>query len=123
MRRYETDLDPDARYLPPKPPPEWTSDTLKIFWRRVNAPVNIVLETALIAVQERLYGGDLAGAEALLDDIEAALDAGGELDPARAGRPAGDPRPVGGPGPGRAPRRRRRLPRQPRPDLRPLAGR
>jgi hypothetical protein len=41
--------------------------------------VNLVLETALIAAQERAYDGDLSGARALLDDVEAALDAGGEL--------------------------------------------
>ncbi len=78
MRRYQTELDPDARILPSSPPPEWMSDTLEIFIGRVNEPRNIILETALIAVQERLYGGDPAGAAALLDDVEAALDAGGE---------------------------------------------
>ena len=80
MRRYETELDPDARILPPKPPPEWTTDTLKIFLRRLDTPVNVALETALIEVQDRLYGGDLPGAERLLDDVEAALDAGGMLE-------------------------------------------
>ncbi len=80
MRRYETELDPDARYLPPRAPPDWMSDTLKIFLGRANEPVNVVLETALIAVQDRLFGGDPEGAEALLDDVEAALDAGGSLD-------------------------------------------
>jgi hypothetical protein len=79
MRRYETELDPDARLLPSTAPPEWVSDTLKVFLDRVEAPVNLVLETALIAAQERTKAGDLAGAEALLDDVEAALDAGGEL--------------------------------------------
>jgi hypothetical protein len=79
MRRYETELDPDARLLPPTAPPEWLSDTLKVFLGRVDAPVNLVLETALIAAQERAYDGDLSGARALLDDVEAALDAGGEL--------------------------------------------
>ena len=79
MRRYETELDPDARVLPSTAPPEWMSDTLKIFLGRVNEPVNVVLETALIAAQERLYGSDPTGATALLDDVEAALDAGGEL--------------------------------------------
>jgi hypothetical protein len=81
MRRYETDLDPNARYLPPKPPTEWDDEILCKFWGRSNEPVNLVLETALIDVQERLYGGDVAGAEALLDDIEAALVAGGALTP------------------------------------------
>jgi hypothetical protein len=38
-----------------------------------------VLETALIAVQERLYGGDPEGATMLMDDVEAALEAGGLL--------------------------------------------
>lgn len=79
MRRYETELDPDARLLPSSAPPEWMSDTLKVFLGRVSAPVNVVLETALIAAQERIYSGDLAGATALLDDVEAALDAGGAL--------------------------------------------
>ena len=81
MRRYETEMDPDARTLPPGPPPEWTSDTYKIFATRAGAPLNVVLETALIAAQERLHGGDLDGARLLLDDIEAALDAGGEPGP------------------------------------------
>ena len=79
LRRYETELDPDARLLPSNAPPEWTSDTLKVFLGRVNAPVNIVLETALIAAQERMYGGDLAGAAEILDAVEAALDAGGMM--------------------------------------------
>jgi hypothetical protein len=78
MRRYETELDPDARLLP-NTPTEWTSDTLQIFLQRADAPTNVVLETALIAAQERTYGGDPDGAWALLDDVEAALDAGGEL--------------------------------------------
>ena len=77
MRRYETELDPDARTLPGTTPPEWMSDTLKIFLGRADEPINIVLETALIAVQERLYGGDPDGAAAILDDIESTLDAGG----------------------------------------------
>jgi|GEM_PF-987504 len=77
MRRYETEMDPDARILPSSPPPEWTTDTLKIFLHRLEKPANVVLETALIAAQERLYGGDLGGAAGLMDDVEAALDAGG----------------------------------------------
>ncbi len=80
MRRYETELDPDARTLPPKPPTEWTSDTLEIFMGRADGPLNVVLETALIEAQERLFDHDPQGAEALLDDVEAALDAGGKLD-------------------------------------------
>jgi hypothetical protein len=79
MRRYETELDPDARLLPSGPPPEWTSDTLKVFLGRKEGAVNVVLETALIAAQERIYTGDFEGATALLDDVEAALDAGGTL--------------------------------------------
>jgi hypothetical protein len=86
MRRYETELDPDARYLPPKPPTEWGSDTFKIFGGRESKPTNVVLETAFMTVQKLLFGGDpstgagpdLQGASALLDDVEAALDAGGE---------------------------------------------
>jgi hypothetical protein len=77
MRRYETELDPDARILPDRPPPAWTTETLQIFLKRAQAPVNLSLETALIAAQERLQGQDLEGAAALLDDIEAALEAGG----------------------------------------------
>jgi hypothetical protein len=34
----------------------------------------------LIAIQERMLRGDTAGASALLDDVEAALDAGGALE-------------------------------------------
>ncbi len=79
MRRYQTDLDPDARILPSLAPTEWTSDTYKVFTTRASEPVNLVLETALIAAQERLHGGDLEGARLLLDDIEGALDAGGTL--------------------------------------------
>jgi hypothetical protein len=80
MRRYETELDPDARILPDKSPTEWMSDTLQIFLHRIDAPVNVALETTLIAVQDRLYGGDPEGAAMLLDDAEAALDAGGALE-------------------------------------------
>ena len=90
MRRYQTELDPDARTLPPVPT-SWETDTLHIFLTRAGAPVNVVLETALIAAQERMYGGDLAGARSLLDDVEAALDGGGEatLDAdGEAGRPS-----------------------------------
>jgi len=78
MRRYETAMDPDARILPDQSPTDWTSGTLMIFMRQKQAPANVVLETALIAAQERLKGGDLGGAASLLDDVEAALDAGGE---------------------------------------------
>jgi hypothetical protein len=78
MRRYETELDPDARILP-QTPTEWSSDTLHIFLHRASDPLNVVLETALIAAQERLYGGDAVGAAALLNDMQAALDAGGDL--------------------------------------------
>ncbi|MFC2036748.1 peptidase MA family metallohydrolase, partial [Chloroflexota bacterium] len=76
MRRYETELDPDARLLPPNPPPEWITDTLVVFLHRLETPANVALETALIAVQDRLYSGDLRGAAALLEDVEATLDAG-----------------------------------------------
>jgi len=89
MRRYEAALDPDARILPDKPPPEWTDNEFKIYWQRRDAPVNLALETALIAAQERLHSGDLAGAAALLDDVEASLDGGGSLDrPSLAAREA-----------------------------------
>jgi hypothetical protein len=79
MRRYETELDPDARLLPSDAPPEWTSDTLKVFLGRRNAPVNVVLETTLIAAREWMYRGDLEGAATLMDDVENALDANGAL--------------------------------------------
>ncbi len=78
MRRYQTELDPDARILPDAPT-GWTSDTLSIFTRRMVAPINVVFETALIAAQGRADRGDVAGANALLDDVEAGLDAKGEL--------------------------------------------
>jgi len=80
MRRYQTELDADARILPDRTPPEWTSDTLKIFLHSAEAPLNLILETAFIAAQERVTNGDLAAGAALLDDIEAALDGGGTLD-------------------------------------------
>jgi hypothetical protein len=76
MRRYETDLDPDARILPGLPT-DWQTDTLNIFLQRAGEPENVVLETALIAAQEQLYGGDPAAAAVLLDNVEAALNAGG----------------------------------------------
>lgn len=78
MRRYETELDPGARILPGVPT-EWTSDTVKIFTERLNTPANLVLETALIAAGERARRGDLAGGSALLDEVEAALNAGGDV--------------------------------------------
>jgi hypothetical protein len=77
MRRYQSELDPDARILPSLPPPEWTTDTLTVFLHHVGTPRNVALETALIAVGERLDHGDLAGAEALLDDVENTLNADG----------------------------------------------
>jgi hypothetical protein len=40
----------------------------------------VVLETTFIEAQERLSSGELNGAAGLLDDIEAALDAGSSLD-------------------------------------------
>ncbi|MFC2015770.1 peptidase MA family metallohydrolase [Chloroflexota bacterium] len=80
MRRYESDMDPDARLLPSASPTEWTSDTLQIYLHRAMEPANVVLETALVAVQDRLFTDDPFGAEALLDDIEGALDQGGRLD-------------------------------------------
>ena len=78
VRRYETELDPDARILPGDAPPEWTSDTLKIFLDNAGAQVNVVLETALVAAREKMNNGSFQGAVALLDDIEAALDGDGE---------------------------------------------
>jgi hypothetical protein len=89
MRRYESELDPDAGTLPSDPPPEWLSDTLGIFLERNERPVNLALETALIAAQYRLHSGDADGAAALLDAVEAALDNGGDLShPALEGRQA-----------------------------------
>jgi hypothetical protein len=78
MRRYQTDLDANARILPGVPT-DWTSNTLSIFTRRMVEPDNVVFETALIAAQDQADRGDLAGANALLDDVEAGLDAKGEL--------------------------------------------
>ncbi len=77
MRRYQTELDANARILPGIPT-DWTSNTLSIFTRRTVEPVNVVFETALLAAQDRAAQGDMAGANALLDDIEAGLDAEGE---------------------------------------------
>jgi hypothetical protein len=77
-RRYQTQMDSNARILPDAPT-NWTSDTLKIFLSRTEAPTNLVLETALIAAQERASRRDMGGAAMLLDDVEAALNAKGEL--------------------------------------------
>ncbi|MBN1660916.1 MAG: hypothetical protein JXA93_21145, partial [Anaerolineae bacterium] len=55
MRRYQTELDPDARTLP-SVPTSWSTDTLGVFLTRTGAPHNVVIETALIAAQERMYG-------------------------------------------------------------------
>ena len=89
MRRYESELDPDARTLPSDPPTEWLSDTLAIFLERSKRPVNVALETALIAAQNRLHSGDTGGAADLLDAVKAALDNGGDLShPALEGRQA-----------------------------------
>jgi len=77
MRRYQTELDPGARILPGIPT-DWTSSTLSIFTQRLAEPVNVVFETALMAAQDRAAQGDMAGANALLDDVEAGLDAKGE---------------------------------------------
>jgi hypothetical protein len=52
---------------------------LKVFLGRKEGAVNVVLETALIAAHERLDDGDFAGAAALLEDVERALDEGGKL--------------------------------------------
>ena len=55
------DVDPDARLLPSTAPPEWTSDTLKVFLGRVGAPVNVVLETGcydcISSVKLIIFGG------------------------------------------------------------------
>jgi len=75
MRRYETEMDPDARLLPGDAPTQWTTDTLKVFLHNANAPANVVLETALIAAQEKMNKGNFGGASTLLDDVQAALDA------------------------------------------------
>jgi hypothetical protein len=71
-------MDPDARILPSTSPAEWGPDLFEIFWQRLDAPINVAIETALIAAQERQYRGDPDGATALLADVEAALDAAQE---------------------------------------------
>jgi len=78
IRRYQAELDADARILPDAPT-DWTSSTLSIFTRRMVAAANVVFETALIAAQERADRGDMAGADAVLDDVEAGLDSKGEM--------------------------------------------
>ncbi len=105
IRRYEAVDDPNARILPDKSPPEWTSDTLKIFLNHPSAATNVVLETALVAAESRIQtvvsatltgtlpvglaqGGapqsdsaeeNLAQARAILNDVEASLAAGGSI--------------------------------------------
>ena len=77
MRRYQVELDPDARILPDVPS-QWTSSTLAIFTRRLDAPANMVFETALIAAQERSNQDDLDGAGSLLDDVDEGVEDKGD---------------------------------------------
>ena len=108
MRRYETAMDPDARILPDQSPTDWTSGTLKIFLRQKQAPANIVLETALIAAQERLKGGDPDGAGFTPRRCGGLTGCRRRAGPAVAGSPPGDPGSDRGSGSGATPCGQRR---------------
>ncbi len=112
MRRYQTELDANARILPDAPT-DWTSNTLSIFTRRMVAPVNVVFETALIAAQERADRGDMAGAECPAGRRGSRAGRQRGDDPPVATGAAGHLRSTGRPGPGDPARRSRRLPGHP----------
>ncbi len=72
MRLYETNLDSAARILPGKRPSLWTISILSSFRAPSNSPTNIALEQKLIAAGDAIQAADLATANRLLDEVEAA---------------------------------------------------
>ncbi len=76
MRRYQEQLDPAARLLPP-PPAQWDSDETHRMLTPASGPRAARFETMLAAAGRALRSGDEARAERLLRSIEAGLDAGG----------------------------------------------
>jgi hypothetical protein len=76
MRRYQETLDQPGRKLPP-PPKDWDRATAATFLNAAVGRHAEVLETMLGATLPAVQRGDLDHAAALLDAIEASLDAGG----------------------------------------------
>ncbi len=76
MRRYQETLDQPGRNLPP-PPKDWDRATAATFLNAAVGRRGEVLETMLGATLPAVQRGDLDHASALLDAIEASLDAGG----------------------------------------------
>ncbi|HEY1011662.1 MAG TPA: hypothetical protein VGE07_03095 [Herpetosiphonaceae bacterium] len=73
MRRYEETFDPAARILPDHPA-DWDRQLAVSMTVQLNGPALVARETMLIAADEALGSGDLARADALLDEVEASLD-------------------------------------------------
>jgi hypothetical protein len=86
MRLYQTELDPPARTLPPDVPPNWDQDLLQAFLHRAQDPVNRLLETALISAHRAIRAGDHERARLLMDEMEASVEAGGQVIGSELGR-------------------------------------
>jgi hypothetical protein len=76
MRSYQEILDQAGRELPP-PPTDWDRATAATFLNAASGRRPAALETMLGAALPAIQRGDLDHAAALLDAIEASLDAGG----------------------------------------------
>lgn len=72
MRVYETNKDPDARYLPAESPSTWTTTILSHFLAPASSLLNIELEDKLIAAGNAIVNRDLDTASALLDQVASA---------------------------------------------------
>jgi hypothetical protein len=79
MRRYQEDLDPPARELPP-PPGNWDRAIAAKFLNAATGLRAATLETMLGATLPAIQRGDLGHAGALLDAVEASLNAAGAPD-------------------------------------------
>ncbi len=72
MREYETNKDPDARYLPQPQPSDWTTSILSHFLAPASSPTDIALEDKLIAAGNAIVARDMNTASALLDQVATA---------------------------------------------------
>lgn len=76
LRAYESRFDPFARELP-SAPPGWDRETRQRYGENRDEPLNVALESQLIAASEALYcQEDLDLLHALLDEVEGAVDQG-----------------------------------------------